>query len=123
MKEILGDKVKDVTVSTRLADSAACLSSEDGMTSAMDKFMRVMQKDDKIPVKTLEVNKDHPLLRSLLRIYKADAGDKTLTTMVQALFDEALLMDGYMKDPQEVAARSAGLLEQAAAWYAVVKKL
>ena len=123
MKEILGDKVKDVTVSTRLADSAACLSSEDGMTSAMDKFMRVMQKDDKIPVKTLEVNKDHPLLRSLLRIYKADAGDKTLTTMVQALFDEALLMDGYMKDPQEVAARSAGLLEQAAAWYAEVKKL
>ena len=43
--------------------------------------------------------------------------------MVQALFDEALLMDGYMKDPQEVAARSAGLLEQAAAWYAEVKKL
>ena len=123
MKEILGDKVKDVTVSTRLADSAACLSSEDGMTSAMDKFMRVMQKDDKIPVKPLEVNKDHPLLRSQLRIYKADAGDKTLTTMVQALFDAALLMDGYMKDPQEVAARSAGLLEQAAAWYAEVKKL
>ena len=94
------DRVKDVTVATRRADSAACLSSEDGMTSAMDKFMRVMQKDDKIPVKTLEVNKDHPLLRSLLRIYKADAGDKTLTTMVQALFDEALLMDGYMKDPR-----------------------
>ncbi len=32
-------------------------------------------------------------------------------------------MDGYMKDPQEVAARSAKLLEQAAAWYAEVRKL
>ena len=123
MKEILGDKVKDVVVSTRLADSAACLASADGMTSAMDKFMRVMQKDDTIPVKTLEVNKDHPLLRSLLRIYKADASDKMLEKMVKSLFDGALLMDGYMKDPQEVAVRGAELLEQAAAWYAEVRKL
>lgn len=123
MKDILGAKVKDVVVSTRLSGTAACLANEEGVTSAMDKFMRVMTKDDTVPVKTLEVNKDHPLLRSLLRIFKADAGDKTLEAMVQSLFDEAQLMDGYMKDPQEVAARSAKLLEQAAAWYAEVRKI
>lgn len=123
IKEILGDKVKDVVVSTRLADSPACLTSPDGMTSSMEKFMRYMQKDDSIPVKNLELNKDHPLMRSLLRIYKSDAKDATLEAMVNTLFDSVLIMDGFMKDPQSVANRSTKLLEQAAAWYTDIRKL
>ncbi|MDO5536290.1 MAG: molecular chaperone HtpG [Desulfovibrionaceae bacterium] len=123
MKEVLGGKVKDVVVSSRLADSAAVLSMDDGITSAMDKFMRSMGKDDTIPVKTLEVNREHPLLRALLRIYKADGSDAILTGMIEGLFDSAQLMDGFVRDPQELAARNARLLEQSAAWYAEVRKL
>ncbi len=123
MKEVLGDKVKDVIVSSKLADSAAVLSSEDGMTSAMDKFMRHMGKDDTIPVKTLEVNREHALLRSMLRIYKADAGDAILVNLINGLFDSAQLMDGFIRDPQELASRNSKLLEQSAAWYAEVRKI
>ena len=123
MKEILGDKVDGVVVSTRLADSPACLVSKDGVTSSMEKFMRAMQRDETVPVKTLEVNKDHALVRTMMRIFKADADDATLASMVQYLFDGALLMDGYVKDPQEVASRAADLLEKAAAWYVEVRKL
>lgn len=122
MKEILGDKVKNVIVSTRLTDSAAVLSSEDGVTSAMEKFMRAMDKSTKIPVKTLEVNREHPLLRAMLTIYKGDAGDAVLASMVNMLFDSAQLMDGFVRDPQELASRSAQLLEQAASWYTQIKK-
>lgn len=124
MKEILGDRVTDVRVSHRLSESPAVLVSPDGsMTSSMEKFLRVMQKDDSLPVKALEVNRDHPLLRSLLKMFKADAQDKTLTSMVECLFDACLLQDGYLKDPQALAARSNALLEQAAAWYGEVKQL
>ncbi len=123
MKEVLGGKVKDVIVSTKLADSAAVLSSEDGMTSAMDKFMRHMGKDDTIPVKTLEVNREHALLRSMLRIYKADAGDAILGNLINGLFDSAQLMDGFVRDPQALASRNSKLLEQSAAWYAEVRKI
>ena len=64
MKEILGDKVKDVRVSHRLADSPAVLVSADGgMSSSMEKLLKVMQKDDSLPVKILEVTRDHPLRR------------------------------------------------------------
>lgn len=123
IKEILGDKVKDVVVSTRLADSPACLTSADGVTSSMEKFMRAVQHDNTVPVKTLEVNKDHPLMRSLLRIYRADASDAALAPMVRILFDGAQLLDGYVTDPQEMATRFAGLLEKAASWYAEVRKI
>lgn len=122
MKEVLGDKVKDVIVSSKLADSAAVLASTDGMTSAMDKFMRSFGKDDSIPVKNLEVNREHALLRTMLRIFKADAADAILVSMINGLFDSAQLMDGYVRDPQELAARNTRLLEQSAAWYAEVRK-
>ena len=124
MKEILGERVTEVRVSHRLAQSPAVLVSPDGsMTSSMEKFLRVMQKDDSLPVKVLEVNRDHPLLRSLLRMFKADAQDQTLAGMVECLFDACLLQDGYLRDPQALAARSNALLEKAAAWYGEVKQL
>ena len=123
MKELLDGKVNDVIVSSKLADSPAVLSSEDGMTSAMDKFMRHMGKDNTIPVKTLEVNREHPLLRSMLRIYKADANDAILGNLINGLFDSAQLMDGFIRDPQELSSRNSKLLEQSAAWYTEVRKI
>lgn len=124
MKEILGDRVKDVRLSHRLSDSPAVLVSPDGsMTSSMEKLLKVMQKDDSLPVKVMEVNRDHALLRNMLKMFKANADDPTLTDMVNNLFDASLLLDGYLKDPQALAARTTALLEHAAAWYADVRKL
>ena len=124
MKAILGEKVTDVRVSHRLADSPAVLVSPDGgMSSSMEKLLKVMQKDDSVPVKVLEVNRDHPLLRSMLRIFKADADDRILADMTSHLFDASLLLDGYLKDPQALAARTGKLLEEAAAWYTEVRKI
>jgi len=124
MKEILGDKVKDVRVSHRLADSPAVLVSPDGaMTSSMEKLLKVMQKDDSIPVKVLEVNRDNQLLRSMLSIYKADHDDHILAEMTNSLFDSCLLLDGYLKDPQMMAQRVNELLTQASRWYTEVRKI
>ncbi len=124
MQEILGDKVKEVRISHRLADSPACLVAPDGgLSSSMEKLMRVMQKDDTIPQKVLEVNRDHPILRNLLRIHKNDAQDSLLTEVVEALFDTSLLLDGYLKDPHALVSRTNKLMEQAGAWYADLKKI
>lgn len=124
IKDILGDKVKEVRVSHRLADSPACLVAPDGgMTSSMEKLLRVMNKDDTVPQKILEVNRDHPLLRTLLRIHKANPEDAMLTEMVQGLYDTSLLLDGYLKDPQALAGRTNKLMEQAGAWYAELRHL
>ncbi len=124
IQEILGEKVKEVRISHRLEGSPACLVAPDGgLTSSMEKLMRVMQKDDTVPQKILEVNRDHPILRNLLRIYKHDSKDSLLTEMVEALFDTSLLLDGYLKDPHALASRTNKLMEQAGAWYADLKKI
>jgi molecular chaperone HtpG len=123
IKEILGDKVKEVRISHRLADSAACLVSPDGMTSSMEKLLRVLHKDDALPQKILEINRDHPLARSLLRIHKADANDPLLGDLAQGIFDSCLLMDGYLKDPHALASRMNALLEHAGQWYAELRKI
>lgn len=123
MKAILGDQVKGVRVSDRLAGSPALLASEDGVSSSMEKFMRVMQKDDSIPKKILELNPDHPLLRALLRIYKANAEDPLVESITRSLFDSTLLLDGYLNDPYAMAERSLKLMGEAAGWYADLRKL
>ncbi|MDR3320767.1 MAG: molecular chaperone HtpG [Desulfovibrio sp.] len=119
MKEILGDKVKYVRVSRRLEDSPSVLvSSPDGaITSSMEKLIKVMQKDDSLSVKILEVNQAHPMLRGMLRIFKADPQDNLLTLMTQGLFDASLLLDGFVKDPQALASRMNSLLTETAAIY------
>ncbi len=124
MQTILGDKVKEVRVSHRLADSPACLVAPDGgMTSSMEKLMRIMNKDESVPQKVFEVNRDHPMLRTLLRIHKADSNDALFKEMVEGLYDTSLLLDGYVKDPHALAARTNKLMEQAGAWYAELKKM
>lgn len=119
METTLKGRVKEVRVSHRLTDSPACLvSGNDNLTSSMDKILRVMHKDDEIPLKIFEVNRDHPLLRTLMRLNKADSDDPQLAAMIQSLLDVTLLLDGSVQDPHALACRTAKLLEQAGEWYA-----
>ncbi len=117
MKEVLGDKVKDVKSTDRLAGSPACMASSDGVSSTMEKLMRSFQKDDSIPQKVLEINPDHALIRSLLAIYKDDRSSKLFEEMVWGIFDNTILLDGYMNDPFQMAQRSLKLMEKAGQWY------
>lgn len=123
MKEILGDRVTEVRVSKRLTDSPAVLASPDGATSSMDRLMRIMSKDESIPRKILEVNRDHPILRNLLRVYKADGKDPLIEATVVQLFESSLLLEGYLKDPHALVGRINSLLEKAGSWYTEIKKL
>ncbi len=123
IKTLLGEQVKDVRASERLSDSPAILVSPDGgLSSSMQKLMRRIQNDDSIPQKILEVNRDHPLLRSMLHIYKTSDSDPVLAEMIQSLFDATLLLDGYIKEPNMVATRGIKLLERAASWYEGLQK-
>ena len=122
VKEILGDQVKDVRVTERPIDAPACLVSADGVSSSMEKLMRVMQKSDGIPQKIFELNPDHSLVRALMGICAADASDPMLKDMVNSLFDSTLLLDGYMNDPFAMAERNMRLLKQAAGWYSDLRK-
>lgn len=124
IKTILGDRAEDVRVSRRLSASPACLVSPDGgISSQMQKMMQMITKDTSIPKKVFEVNQDHPLIRNLFRIFKADAEDAYLTQTVEQLYESSLLLDGYLSDPHEMVGRINELLEKSSGWYTEINKI
>lgn len=119
MKEILGDEVAEVKISERLSDSPCRLINPDGqMTSSMEKIMKAMNKDNTIPTKTMEINADHPLLRSMLNIFKVNADDDFIALSSRQLLESALLLEGYLNDPHALVGRIQSLLTKAGGWYA-----
>lgn len=124
IKEILGDKVTDVKVSQRLDKSPACLvNPDDSMSSSMQKIMQIMNKDASVPKKSMEINKDHKLVRNLLKVFKADNNDNYITEVVEQLYDTSLLLEGYLADPHKLVGRINAMLEESSDWYTEVKKI
>ncbi len=98
LKAILGDRVKDVRASVRLADSPSVIvSDEDEPSMQMQQMLRAMgQKDFPAPKPTLEINPDHEIVKKLI----ARPEDAVATDAAWLLLDQALLMEGVpLKDP------------------------
>jgi molecular chaperone HtpG len=118
MKDILGDRVTDVKESKRLTDSPSCLVSPDGsMTSSMQKIMQIINKEASVPKKIMEINRDHPLIRNLLSIYRNDVKDAHLTRVTEQLYESSLLLEGYLTDAHQMVQRIGKLLETSTEWY------
>jgi molecular chaperone HtpG len=118
MKDVLGEKVTDVVESKRLTTSPSCLVSPDGtMTSGMQKIMQLMNKDTTVPQRIMEINKDHPLVRNLLTIYKKDVNDSHFVRVTEQLYESSLLLEGYLNDTHGMVNRIEDLLENSTEWY------
>jgi molecular chaperone HtpG len=111
MKAALGENVKDVRVSTRLADSPSCIiSDEDEPSARMRQMMRAMGQKEMAEVKpTLEINPDHEIIKKLL----GHANHVTAEDAAWLLFDQALLLEGVpLKDPATFVQRLNRVLSQ-----------
>ncbi|MGC2402324.1 MAG: molecular chaperone HtpG [Acidobacteriaceae bacterium] len=98
LKATLGDRVKDVRASVRLADSPSCIVSDaDEPSMKMQQMMRAMgQKDFPALKPTLEINPGHEIVKKLL----ARTDDAVAEDAAWLLFDQALLMEGVpLQDP------------------------
>ena len=111
IKGTLGEVVKEVRVSTRLADSPSVIvSDEDEPSARMRHMMRAMgQKEMPEPTPTLEINPDHEIIKKLL----ADPGNGKAEDAAWLLFDQALLLEGVpLKDPATFVQRLNRVLNQ-----------
>lgn len=123
VRSVLGDRVADIRISERLAGSPAVLVSPEGVSSSMEKIIRIMQKSENVPQKILELNPEHPLIRSLLKIYADNTENPLVDELINSLFDNVLLLDGYLGDPYLMADRNLKLMDKAASWYVDLLKL
>ena len=95
MREALGERVKEVRVSSRLTDSASCLVSGEGEISGhLERLLKQAGQSapDRKPI--LEINTSHPLVAPL----KSDPD--RCSQWAPLLFDQAVLAEGgQLEDP------------------------
>ena len=105
LKSTLGDKVADVTTTTRLVDSPACIVSKDqGMSLQLARMLR--QAGQSVPeIKpVLEINPEHALVKKLETSAQFDE-------LARIIFDQAILADGGLpEDPASYVRRVNALL-------------
>ena len=111
IKNALGDAVKEVRLSKRLADSPSCIVVDENDPSLqMERMMRAMGQQLRGEVKPiLEINAEHPILQRL-----KDTDDEALIADTAfVLLDQALLLEGStLKDTADFVKRLNKLLAQ-----------
>jgi len=95
LKDALGDKVKDVRVTTRLTQSPSCLvADEHDMGGNLSRILKAAGQKAPLAKPILEINPGHPMVRRLEE-EKARFADWS-----HLLFDQALLAEGgQLEDP------------------------
>jgi molecular chaperone HtpG len=108
MKEVLGDKVKEVRASHRLTTSPACLVLEDyDMAVHLQRVLKVAGHDVPTSKPILEVHPTHALVRHI----REEQDEQRFREWTEVLFDQALLTEGgQLEDPAGYVARLNGLL-------------
>ncbi len=108
IKTALGDKIKDVSITTRLVNSPSCLVVDNhGMSIHMERLLK--QAGQAVPESkpTLEVNLDHVLLKKIDTTVDAD---KT-RDLALIIYDQAVLAEGLqLDDPTAFVTRMNSLI-------------
>jgi molecular chaperone HtpG len=107
-KEALGERVEDVRVSTRLADSPACLVIGDhDLGAQMRRVYAAAGQQAPEGKPTLELNVTHPLVRR----FEAEADETRAGELALLVFDQAKLAEsGQIANPGEFLRRLNRLL-------------
>ena len=110
IKDVLGDEVKEVKISTRLTSSPSCVlkDSSDPMAGMSAMFAQMGQEMPEVPL-ILEINPDHEMITKL-----DSTNDNLFNDISWVLLDLAKLSEGLEpKDKSAFASRVANLASKA----------
>lgn len=112
--QVLGDRVSDVRESKSLVDSPARLVGEGSAPQRnMYRINRLLERDAELPVKMLELNARHALIRNLGAMLAQDSANPLIDVVVEQVFETALLQEGLHPDPASMAQRLYQLMQAA----------
>ena len=99
-KEFLKDKVNEVELSNNIGNSASSLLAKGGLSLEMEKTLSEMTNNNDVPKaeKILAINPEHVLFDKL----KAAEGTDNFNKLVDILYNQALLLEGFsIENPVE----------------------
>jgi len=111
LKRALGDKVKDVRISSRLTESPSCLvADQNDMGANLARILKAAGQKVPTSAPILEINPEHAIIQ---RLRPGDAGFEQWASL---LFDQALLAEGgQLDDPAGFVKRTNELMLSVAA--------
>ena len=104
IKKVLGEEVKDVRASARLAESPSCIvADESDPTLKMQHIFKALGQKDMPEFKPiLEINPKHEIVRRL----QGSADEELVEDIGRLLFEQALLVEGAeLKNPAQFVKR------------------
>ena len=120
MKELLGDKVDKVEVTTTLETAPAVLStSKYGYSATMERIMKsqALQNPEKAKYmkahKIMMLHPRHPIIANLKNLVEEDGESDVARDLANLLYDSSLMNSGFMiEEPNEFATRLYTLMKE-----------
>jgi len=68
-------------------------------------MMQMLNKDYSLSKRIFEINLSHPLIKNLVKIFENDKEDVRIKQAIEQMYEGALLMEGYLKNPADFLSR------------------
>ena len=87
------------------------MDADDGVGANMERILRSANQTVPTSKRILELNSKHPLVSGLAQLH-ATGREEEATPIARLLLDDALLMDGTLKEPAAVGKRLEAMLQK-----------
>jgi molecular chaperone HtpG len=114
VSEHLGERVREVRLSSRLTTSPAVLvAGEHDLSPQLQRMLRGSQMEMPPSPRILELNSEHPVVEKMVARFDSDAEDAVVRDAAELLLASAVIAEGTeLADPSRVNELMAGMLSR-----------
>ena len=102
IKSVLGERIDQVKVSTKIESQPAIIVNPMGMSANMERILKAQALAGKNPMmsnmfsrKSMEINPSHPIMKKLSESLDDSTQTDSLEQLVEIIYESALLSSGY----------------------------
>ena len=114
IKRVLGTKVKEAIISSKLVNSPACISTASGsLNLRMEKFLKERNQLQDKATRIVEVNPNHIVWSRIKSNIKNKTNDSTDNDIINVIYTQACLIEGdSIVNPTQFAHQINNLLSK-----------